>query len=89
MSSYSPTPTLPVEKSGFPIASLIGLVQDATEAAKQKLESMRGANSEVSITQMFEMQMNMNKLSQMSEMATATVQACNTAIASMARNVKG
>ena len=73
---------------GFPVSTLIGIVQEATDNAKTKLTSMRG-DKDISITSMFEMQMNMNKLSQMSEMATATVQACNTAISSMARNVKG
>ena len=37
---------------------------------------------------MFEMQMLMNHLSQLSEMATSVVSASNSAIADMARNVK-
>lgn len=73
---------------GFPVSTLIGLVQEATDASKKKLEGMRGEKKDISITDMFEMQMNMNKLSQMSEMSTATVQALNTAINSMARNIK-
>ncbi|MBV9941051.1 MAG: DUF5407 family protein, partial [Solirubrobacterales bacterium] len=36
----------------------------------------------------FEMQMLMNRLSQLSEMATSVASATNSAIASMARNVK-
>lgn len=79
----------PAETQGFPINTLIGIVQAATTEARTRLEGMQGPKTEISITKMFEMQMDMNKLSQMSEMTTAVVQACNTAIASMARNVKG
>jgi len=38
---------------------------------------------------MFDRQMGMNKLSQVSEMSTSIISAMNTAINSMARNVKG
>jgi hypothetical protein len=43
---------------------------------------------EVNIADMFAMQMQMNKLSQLSEMSAGIVSATNSAIASMARNIK-
>ncbi len=68
---------------------LIQLVNDATISAKTKLEQIKARRSAVSIADMFDMQMLMNHLSQLSEMSTAVVNASNTAIGSMARNVKG
>lgn len=61
---------------------------DATERVKAQLEKLRTDRDSISIADMFEMQMLMNKLSQLSEMSTGVVSAANTAISSMARNVK-
>lgn len=76
-------------QQGFSIDFLISVVNDATVSAKRKLEELKARRSSISIADMFDMQMLMNHLSQLSEMSTAVVSASNTAIQDMARNVKG
>jgi hypothetical protein len=76
-------------QSGFGVQTLFKIVHDATISAKTKLLEIKGRRSAISIGDMFEMQMLMNHLSQLSEMSTAVVSASNSAIGSMARNVKG
>lgn len=78
-----------VNQSGFSVQVLFSLINTATLSAKQKLLQIQQRQSSISIADMFEMQMLMNHLSQLSEMTTSVVSASNTAIASMARNVKG
>ena len=56
---------------------------------QKKLEAIAARREAINVTEMFEMQMLMNHLSQVSEMATSVVSAFNSAIASMSRNVKG
>lgn len=75
-------------QSGFHVKTLFEIVDHATSSAKAKLMEIKGRRSAISIGDMFEMQMLMNHLSQLSEMSTAVVSASNTAIGSMARNVK-
>jgi hypothetical protein len=76
-------------ETGFNINFLLGIVNDATISAKNKLAILKARRSSISIADMFDMQMLMNHLSQLSEMATNVVSASNSAISSMARNVKG
>lgn len=76
-------------QDGFSVSDLFQVVGDATRSAKAKLLEIKNRNSAISIGDMFEMQMLMNHLSQLSEMSTAVVSASNSAISSMARNVKG
>ena len=76
-------------QSGFSVRDLFSLVNTATVSAKAKLLEIQQRRSAISIGDMFEMQMLMNHLSQLSEMSTSVVSASNTAISSMARNVKG
>lgn len=76
-------------QSGFGIQSLFKIVSDATVSAKSKLLEIKNRRSAISIGDMFEMQMLMNHLSQLSEMSTNVVSASNAAISSMARNIKG
>lgn len=73
----------------FSVDFLRQIVADATVSAQNKLEILQGRRSSISIADMFDMQMLMNHLAQLSEMATNIVSASNTAIGSMARNVKG
>jgi len=75
-------------QSGFSVKILFQIINNATASAKAKLSSIKSRNSAISIGDMFEMQMLMNHLSQLSEMSTSVVSASNSAIASMARNVK-
>lgn len=74
--------------SGFNIGSLVDTLTEATNEVKSQLQEMKAKGSNISIVDMFQMQMKMNRLSQLSEMTTGVVGAANTAIASMARNVK-
>jgi hypothetical protein len=74
---------------GFPISALLNIVEEATESAKNKLENMRGGQEDISITEMFSMQMDMNRLSQLSEMSTAVVSAAGSSIQTIARHTKG
>ena len=78
-----------VRQSGFSVGDLFSLVNTATLSAKAKLLEIQQRRSAISIADMFEMQMLMNHLSQLSEMSTSVVSASNTSISSMARNVKG
>lgn len=78
-----------VKQTGFSVGVLFSLINTATLSAKAKLLQIQQRQSSISIADMFEMQMLMNHLSQLSEMTTSVVSASNTAIASMARNVKG
>jgi len=75
-------------QSGFGVKGLINLINAATVSAKTKLTEIQTRRSSISIGDMFEMQMLMNHLSQLSEMSTNVVSASNSAIQSMARNVK-
>jgi Family of unknown function (DUF5407) len=76
-------------QSGFGVQTLFKIVADATVSAKAKLLEIKNRRSSISIGDMFEMQMLMNHLSQLSEMSTNVVSASNAAINSMARNIKG
>jgi hypothetical protein len=74
---------------GFSVKDLFTIINDAVQQAAQKLQEIKQNTTGVNIGDMFEMQMLMNHLAQLSEMSTSVVSASNTAINSMARNVKG
>lgn len=76
-------------QSGFGVEALFRAVEAATISAQTKLKTIGQRRSAISILDMFEMQMLMNHLSQISEMSTSVVSSANSAISSMARNVKG
>lgn len=76
-------------QSAFIVQQLFQVVQDATISARAKILLIKDRRSAISIGDMFEMQMLMNHLSQLSEMSTSVVSAANSSIQSMARNVKG
>ncbi len=76
------------EQRGIPVGLMFAYIADQTDIVNQKLSSLKSAGSSLSITDMFEMQMKMNRLSQVSEMATAVVSAASGSITSIARNVK-
>jgi hypothetical protein len=75
-------------RMGFDTAELFEAVKQATADVRAKLETLKQKGDQISIADMFEMQLLMNHLSQLSEMATSVVSSSNSAIASMARNVK-
>lgn len=74
--------------ASFSVNFLIQMLNSATVSAKNKLAIMQARRSSVSIADMFDMQMLMNHLSQLSEMTTSIVSAANSSIQSMARNLK-
>ena len=73
---------------GLDVYQIYNTVSSQVDTVNAKLSALRNAGSSISITDMFEMQMKMNRLSQLSEMATAMVSASGAAIQSIARNVK-
>lgn len=73
---------------GINVNQIYTFVSGATDVVNAKLSALKTAGSSISITDMFEMQMKMNRLSQFSEMATAVVSAAGASIQSIARNVK-
>jgi hypothetical protein len=73
---------------GFDVGAMIDMINAATASVKKKFAAIQGTADQISIVEMFEMQMLMNNLSQLSEMSTSIVSASNSAISSMARNVK-
>lgn len=77
------------KQSGFGVTDMLDIVNDATVSAKTKIAQLKARRSSISIADMFDMQMLMNHLSQLSEMSTSVISASNSAISSMARNVKG
>ena len=76
------------KQSGFDVNALFHIVSDATLSCKIKLVEIATRRSSISIGDMFEMQMLMNHLAQLSEMATSVVSSLNSVIQDMARNVK-
>lgn len=66
---------------------MFAVLSDATNAVKTQMAELSG-KSDISIVTMFELQMRMNKLSQLSEMSANVVSASSQAITSFARNMK-
>ncbi len=63
-------------------------IKQAIADVQAKLALLKEKGERISVVDMFEIQMLMNHLSQLSEMATSIASASNSAIASMARNIK-
>jgi hypothetical protein len=76
------------EDFGINLRDLFVIIGTATLDARKKLEKLAAQGDAINIVDMFEMQMLMNHLSQVSDMASNVVSAANSAINSMARNVK-
>jgi hypothetical protein len=75
--------------AAIPFEELANVINEGVNSVKAKIDAIKQKGDQLSIGEMFEMQMLMNHLSQMSEMSTQVVSASNQAIISMARNVKG
>jgi hypothetical protein len=75
---------------GITVGHLMDALHTAQAAMKGKLSQRLNADGldESAIRDMFEMQMAMNRLSQMSEMSMSIVGASNGALSAMARNIK-
>jgi len=77
------------KKTGVDFSVLVDEIELLTQQCKSKIGNIRSKGSAMSIGDMFDLQMAMNKLQQFSEMSTSVISAMNTSINSMARNVKG
>ncbi len=89
-----PVPQVLESKKGIHLKPLIDGIEELTHQVVAKIEEIRKkkgdkGEQEVSIADMFDLQMSMNQLQQYSEMSTSVVSAINGSINSMARNVKG
>ena len=99
MSSYTPASwttalgnsasTMVTTKGAVAFKVLVDEIEQLTAMAQSKIAAIRSKGSAMSIGDMFDLQMAMNKLQQFSEMSTSVISAMNTSINSMARNVKG
>lgn len=69
--------------------ALVQMIDYLSGQAVSKIAAIRSKKSSMSIADMFDLQMSMNKLSQFSEMSTDVVAAVQTSVMSMARNIKG
>lgn len=73
----------------FSMSALVSIVNNAALSVQTKIAQMQSQESSISIGDMFDMQMLMNHLQQLSEMTTSVVSSANTVIMDMARNIKG
>jgi hypothetical protein len=74
---------------GLQFSVLVNTINDLTAVAKSKIAIIRSKKSAMSIADMFDLQMAMNKLTQFSEMSTSVISAMNSSVNSIARNMKG
>lgn len=86
--SISPTTKWLADRKGVSFSVLVDMIEDLTQIAKSKIAMIRSKKSAMSIADMFDLQMAMNKLSQFSEMSTSVISSMNSALSSMARNIK-
>jgi hypothetical protein len=75
-------------EQGFSVDKLLKTVNDLTVSAKSKIDLMRARRSSISIPDMLDMQMLMNRLSQLTEMTTSVISSANSSIMSIARSIK-
>jgi len=75
------------QKKGVSFSALVSAIEDLTAVAKSKIAMIRSKRSAMSIADMFDLQMAMNRLSQLSEMSTAVISQMNSSIQSMAKNI--
>ena len=74
---------------GVIFGDLARAIDNLSSVAKDKIAAIQSKGSAMSIGDMFDLQMIMNKLSQFSEMSTSIMSAMNSAINSLSRNIKG
>jgi len=79
---------LATKYANIDFSALVGLIDQLSVATTSKIAQIRSKKSAMSIADMFDLQMAMNKLTQMSEMSTSIVSALNQASTSIARNIK-
>jgi len=75
-------------QQGIEFSYLVDQINLLTAIAKSKIAQIRSKKSAMSIADMFDLQMAMNKLTQFSEMSTSVISSMNTSIMSISRNMK-
>jgi hypothetical protein len=75
-------------KKGVSFSALVSAIEELTAVAKSKIAMIRSKRSAMSISDMFDLQMSMNNLSQLSEMSTSVISSMNSSITSMAKNIR-
>jgi hypothetical protein len=66
---------------------LVDMIELLSVQAKSQIARIRSEKSSMSIADMFDLQMAMNKLSQFSDMSTSIISALNSSIGSVNRNI--
>ncbi len=74
---------------GVQFSVLVSAINDLTSLTMSKIAIIRSKKSAMSIADMFDLQMAMNKLTQFSEMSTNVISGMNSSINDVARNMKG
>jgi len=82
-------PWLSNTHQGIQFSYLTNYIDELSAVVKSKIAQMQSKTSAMSIADMFDLQSAMNKLAQVSEMATSIVSSFNTTIMDYARNIKG
>ena len=81
--------TRPLDRqAGFTFAPLADIINDVSTQVKQKIASMRENQDNMSIGDVFDLQHQMNQLSQYSTMATEITSAVHNSILGTLRNLK-
>lgn len=70
-------------------SQLVEMIDYLSGLAVSKIAGIRSKKSAMSIADMFDLQMSMNKLTQFSEMSTSVVSGVNSAQNSIVRNISG
>ena len=88
----TPAPTVgygqPGQNITIQFSYLVDAINELSAAAKSQIANIRSKKSAMSIADMFDLQMTMNKLNQFSEMSSSVISSANTSVMSMARNLK-
>jgi hypothetical protein len=64
-------------------------IETFSKSVKDQITTIKGKSGGVSIGDMFDMQTQMNKLTQLTEMSTGVIAGINGAIGAINRNLKG
>ena len=75
-------------RQALDFASMIDIVEAQHKVVQDKMDGIKERKESVSIGDMFEMQMLMNKLNQLAEMSANLMSATHSATLSFARNVR-
>jgi len=80
---------LTTSKIQIDFSFLVDFIDQLSADVSSKIAILRSKKSAMSIADMFDLQMAMQKLTQFSETSNSVIAAMNTSITSMARNMKG